>query len=277
MFLVAHFRQINNNSKFLVCTLPISTPLVVRKILIESEGSVGHAHVSIHAKLHQRTQASDFVCTFQITAHTHTPSRLKKPSDEWEKESERVKVWQGRKISKWVQNMHFHMHKKGSPCVCVCAEGIFHVEPTLWQDTKRENFECVWVGQKTTRIRPHTNFRVHFCAVWMQVDANVQHIRDAAALEKAQENFYLRILKTQKQRSRRARVSEWGGGGTQQKIIKISEKKVHSPMCEMQFLIGEKTWTESHRELKRSRETKIIVNLLTEIRQRSEEFIASVR
>lgn len=52
------------------------------------------------------------------------------------------------------------------------------------------------------------------------------------------------------------------------KIIKISEKKktVHSPMCEMQFLIGEKTWTESHRELKRSREKKIIVNLLTEIK-----------
>lgn len=142
--------------------------------------------------------------------HTLTSTRLKKPSDEWEKESERVKVWQGRKISKWVQNMHFHMHKKGSPCVCVCW-GNFSRRAYIDAGHKKAKFECVWKlhiwGWKKV---PTRNFRVHFCAVWMQVDANIQHIRDAAALKKGtgkflSANFEKRDTKT----ALEASESEW--------------------------------------------------------------------
>lgn len=74
--------------------------------------------------------------------------------------------------------------------MCVCVEGIFHVEPTSMQDTKRQNlnvFEnCIYEDEKKV---PTRNFRVHFCAVWMQVDANIQHIRDAAALKKGTGKF----------------------------------------------------------------------------------------
>lgn len=77
--LTAHFRQINNNSK--IFGLHSSHhphhpfPCYSQNPHCVWERSLRHAHISIHAKLHQRTQASDFVCTFQITSHTHSPRR----------------------------------------------------------------------------------------------------------------------------------------------------------------------------------------------------------
>lgn len=95
--------------------------------------------------------------------------------------------------------------------MCVCVEGIFHVEPTSMQDTKRQNlnvFEnCIYEDEKKS---PHEISGCTFVQFGCRSMPTYNTSATPQHSKKAQENFYLRILKkeTQKQRSRQARVSE---------------------------------------------------------------------